>query len=130
MLKTLTALCVCMLLTACTPLLDRINGAIESVGEQTTPQALFAEGVDQLFSQGEPETLTLLQERFPASPWAQRAKSILSLSQQRNLLRRQLDQKSEQYTSETQRLREELELSQKRLEALRELTIELELNQP
>lgn len=125
-MKTLTVLCVSILLTACSPVYERINGTISTMGGQTAQQELFAEGIDQLTRNESPEALSRLKERFPQSPWSERAESILVRSRQLETMQKKIDQ----CETEKQQLQEELELSNQRLEALRELTIELELNQP
>lgn len=125
-MKTLTVLCASILLTACSPLYDRINGAVNTMSDQKTQQELFAEGIDQLSRQEAPEALLSLKERFPQSPWTLRANSIMNQSRQLKTMQKQI----EQCETAKQLLQGELELSNQRLEALRELTIELELNQP
>lgn len=107
---------------------------------------LFVEGIERLGRQQDPTPLYDLQNRFPESPWAVQAETLLNLvdriRQQQEQLQRVQQQLSElssdthledaenlldQCLSESQRLQQELDVSNQRLEALRELTIELEL---
>lgn len=117
--------------------------------EEPADQQLFNEGIDQLIQNQDPEILLQLQDRFPESPWSEKVNSILGLAEQinrqkqqvaqlnqqlkkslSNTQKKQMDERIKQCTAEAQRLQQELDISNKRLEALRELSIELELKQP
>ena len=145
-LKTLTVLCFGFLLTACTPIMANLGGTSQTAEDTTTDQQLFVEGVRQITQQQKPDLLLQLQDRFPGSLWADQAESILDLSEQISRQKKKIEQLEQQtidlssgkqivllndqitqYASENKRLQEELDISNKRLEALRELTIELEL---
>ena len=149
-MKVLTALCLGgLLLTACTPLLSTFNSAKQPKSEPPADLQLFTEGIAQLVESRDTELLIRLQDRFPYSPWTEKAAGVLGLAemitqqeQQLAELRRKLDhepsdsqlaplkKKIDRYTAENLRLQQELDVSNKRLEALRQLTIELELKQP
>lgn len=145
-MKILAALCFGVLLTACAPLMANLTGTSQPAGDDPADQQLFVEGVEQITQQQNPEILLHLKDRFPKSPWAERADAILTLAEQNRRQKQQLKQlqqqvddlssnlqitlmedRIKQYTAENQRLQKELDISNKRLEALRELTIELEL---
>lgn len=147
-MKTLTALCFSMLLTACVPLNTGLE-ADPTPSEVPADLQLFSDGFEQVSRQQEPEAFLLLKNDFPDSIWAKRADDFLALNnqvrqqeQQLKQLQHQLDQFSTDQqtktmekqmircTEENQRLQKELDISNQRLEALRELTIELELKQP
>jgi septal ring factor EnvC (AmiA/AmiB activator) len=152
-LKKLFSCCLLLWLSACVPLLDSINETTQKI---PADQQLFLDGVEQFSQQREASTLRLLQDRFPSSPWTSKAAAILSLIDQINGQEQQLaqlqsqlaqqqqqlakhanhstDQELEEHIkrcqSDNQRLKEELSVSRRQLEALRELTIELELKEP
>ncbi|HKJ04895.1 MAG TPA: hypothetical protein VJ974_04805 [Geopsychrobacteraceae bacterium] len=148
-MKVLNALCLCLLLTACTPIFASLNGEKQPKPVPSADLRLFTEGVTQLVQNRDTELLLRLQDKFPYSPWTEKATDLLSLAeqitrqeQQLAKLRRQLDQppsvnqleplekEIDRYKTENLRLQQELDVSNKRLEALRQLTIDLELKQP
>lgn len=145
-MKILAALCFGVLLTACTPLMTILNDAKQPVAEHPADQKLFDEGVEQVIQQQNPDLLLRLKDSYPDSLWSKRADAVLAQAEQIRLQKKQLEQlqkkiddlssgkqftsmesQLKQYATENQRLQKELDTSNKQLEALRELTIELEL---
>ena len=145
-LKLFTPCCLILLLSACTPLMKNTPH-----GRQQVPveQQLFLEGIGQLSQQQDPSSLRLLRQRFPASPWSGKADAVLTLlehisqqEEQLQQLQKKLDEPADlsniqglekrlkDCQAENQTLQDELTVSRQRLEALRELTIELELKEP
>lgn len=147
-MKILVAICCAFLLGACAQLTGGGFQGAANQAEKPTPydQQLFVDGLNQLLSRQEPVSLVELQANFSGSPWAAQAVGILELhkqllrqQQQLENLQKQLaatpsEQDFEQtaaelarYKTENKRLQEELAIQTQRLEALRELTIEMEL---
>ncbi|MDT8419997.1 MAG: hypothetical protein RQ754_06165 [Desulfuromonadales bacterium] len=133
-------------LTACAPLLGTIQEPAQKI---PADQQLFLDGVDQFTHRQEASTLRLLQDRFPSSPWSSKAAAILTLIDRANRQEQQLaqlrlqlnkqadpgsdeelEERMKRCQSDNLRLQEELSVFRKQLEALRELTIELELKEP
>jgi hypothetical protein len=139
-MKKLIALCFMVLLSACTPFMHHFGGDRAPAAEPAA-RRLFAQGLDRMIRHQDPRQLRQLKDSYPASPWAERADAVLIWNARIKHQQQQLDQLSsdrqtapmqerDRCLAENQRIRKELGISNKRLEALRELTIELELKQP
>lgn len=133
-------------LNACLPLDGPLT---KSLQKRPADQQLFQDGLDLYGQQQDSSDLLHLRETYPTSAWSDRAATILSLidlvghqQQQIQSLQQELERcpgnnssadledRLKRCSAARQTLQQELDIAQERLEALRELSIELELKEP
>jgi len=126
--------------------MSNLNGTNKPVVNDPADQKLFDEGIEQVIQQQNTELLLHLKDSYPDSLWTKRAEVVLTQADKIRLQKQKLknlqkkidglssgtqftamESQLKQYAAENQRLQKELDTSNKQLEALRELTIELEL---
>lgn len=123
------------LLAACLPM----HGMGETTAEKIKidpAQTLFVAGLDHFDAGRRTDEFTQLEQRFPASPWTLRSRTLAGLAakirMQEKRLKRQkrLLEARQQDQATLKELKQQKELLQEQVKTLKSLIVDLELRQP
>ena len=120
--------------SACLPLAGTVPP--EEIKEPDQAMLLFTDGIDHFDSAQRNEAFARLEQQYPNSSWARRAKIISGLAGSRRVLEKQLKRQQEVIKKqEADRLalidlKQQNKLLQEQVDVLKSLIVDLELRQP